>query len=298
MRLPLAVVCSRVRLEEKLIFEALERRGVPYERLDERDLSFAVGGTGGTEGGQPPAGRRFCALLSRAISQTQALYAARCFEAQGIPVVNPSQVIETCGDKLLTTLALRRDGIPVPRTTLALSTKAGLEAIEKMGYPVVVKPLTGSWGRLLARVNDRDGAEALLEHKEALGSPQQRILYIQEYVKKPGRDIRTIVVGDRVCSAMYRISRHWLTNTARGTEVAPCPISGEVEVLSLRAARAVAKGSPLGAAVAVDLLESPSGQVLVNEVNHTMEFHGTIEAPPTQSGSWSPASPRAERRSS
>lgn len=259
----LAVLASRVRTEEKRIFEALESRGIPYEHLDERSVTFDLG--------QP--GRRYAAVLNRSISQTRGLYASRCFEAEGIPVINPSRVIEICGDKLLTTFALMRAGLPTPRTAVAFTAESGLRAIETMGYPVVLKPISGSWGRLVARVNDRDSAEALLEHKESLGKLQHGVFYIQEYVDKPGRDIRTLVVGEIVISAMYRSSEHWVTNTARGADVTPCPITPDIEELSLGAARAVGGGM-----VAVDLLERRDGTLLVNEVNHTMEFHGTVAA--------------------
>ena len=259
----LAVLASRVRTEEKRIFEALESRGIPYEHLDERNLTF----------GLDRPGRRYAAVLNRSISQTRGLYASRCFEAEGIPVINPSRVIEVCGDKLLTTLALIRAGLPTPRTAVAFTAESGLRAIEAMGYPVVLKPISGSWGRLVARVNDRDSAEALLEHKESLGKLQHGVFYIQEYVDKPGRDIRTLVVGEIVISAMYRTSEHWVTNTARGADVTPCPITPDIEELSLASARAVG-----GGVVAVDLLERRDGTLLVNEVNHTMEFHGTVAA--------------------
>lgn len=259
----LAVLASRVRMEEKQIFCALERLGLPYDRLDEEDLAFTVGAA-------PPP---YAAVLNRALSQTRGLYAVRLFEAGGVKAINPSPVIELCGDKLLTSLALARAGVPTPRTVVALGRRAALEAVEAIGYPVVIKPVTGSWGRLLAKVNDRDAAEALLEHKSMLRSPQHSVIYIQEFVAKPGRDIRTIVIGDEVVSAMYRCSGHWITNTACGATPVTCPITPDLAELSLAAAGAVG-----GGALAIDILERPDGALLVNEVNHTMEFHGTVAA--------------------
>jgi [lysine-biosynthesis-protein LysW]--L-2-aminoadipate ligase len=141
-----------------------------------------------------------------------------------------------------------------------------------MGYPVVLKPLFGSWGRLLARINDRHAAEAILEHKKTLGGYVHGVFYIQEYIDKPGRDIRSFVVGDETVAAIYRNSPHWITNTARGGEAANCPITGEIDDLSRAAARAVG-----GGAVAIDLLEDPDGRLLVSEVNHTPEFRNSID---------------------
>jgi [lysine-biosynthesis-protein LysW]--L-2-aminoadipate ligase len=140
-----------------------------------------------------------------------------------------------------------------------------------MGYPVVLKPVHGSWGRLLAKVNDLQAAEALLEHKITLGGYQHSVFYIQEYVDKPGRDIRSFVVGDETVAAIYRNSPHWITNTARGGNAANCPITPEVDRISRAAAQAVG-----GGVLAVDILETPDGRLLVSEVNHTPEFRNSI----------------------
>jgi [lysine-biosynthesis-protein LysW]--L-2-aminoadipate ligase len=193
-------------------------------------------------------------------------------ESAGVLCVNASSVIETCGDKLRTSLALGRAGVPTPRTRVAFSQESALEAIEGLGYPAVLKPTVGSWGRLLARVNDRDAAEAILEHKATLGSYTHSTFYVQEYVAKPDRDIRSFVVGDETICAIARTSTHWVTNTARGARASACPVTDEIHELSVAAARAVG-----GGVVAVDLLESPDRGLLVNEVNHTMEFRNSIE---------------------
>jgi len=259
-RLHIGVLYSRVRVEEKWIFGALEKRGVDYERLDDRAISFDLE--------SPARWRAFDAVLERSISYTSGLYALRLLNAFGVPTVNTAAVAEVCGDKLTTSAMLAKAGVPQPRNLVAFSPEAALEAIEAFGYPVVLKPVVGSWGRLLAKINDRDAAEAVLEHKATLGSVQHSVFYIQEYIPKPGRDIRAIVIGDRVLTAMYRKSEHWITNTARGGEGELCPITPEIEDLCLRATAAVG-----GGVLAVDLIEHPQRGYLVNEINHTMEFH-------------------------
>ena len=259
-RLRIGVIYSRVRVEEKWIFGALEKRGLDYDRLDDRGISFDLQ--------NPAAWCAFDAVLERSISYNSGLYALRMLNAFGITTVNTAKVAEICGDKLMTSAALARAGVPQPHSATAFTPEAALEAIEAFGYPVVLKPVVGSWGRLLAKINDRDAAEALLEHKAMLGSVQHSVFYIQEYIKKPGRDIRAIMVGDRVLTAIYRKSDHWITNTARGGEGEICPITPEIESLCLRAAQAVGVG-----VLAVDLVEHPEKGLLVNEVNHTMEFH-------------------------
>ena len=259
-RLRIGVLYSRVRVEEKWIFAAMEKRGIDYERLDDRVISFDLD--------NPQPWRAFDAVLERSISFNSGLYALRILNAFGVPTVNTALVAEICGDKLSTSSMLARANVPQPRNLVAFSTESALEAIETFGYPVVLKPVVGSWGRLLAKINDRDAAEAVLEHKSVLGSAQHSVFYIQEFIRKPGRDIRAIVVGDRVLTAIYRKSEHWITNTARGGEGELCPITPEIESLCLQAAAAVG-----GGVLAVDLIEHPERGMMVNEINHTMEFH-------------------------
>lgn len=259
-RLRIGVLFSRVRVEEKWIFAAMERRGLDYERLDDRLVHFNLA--------DPAPWRQYDAVLERSISYTNGLYACRILNAWGIPTVNTAAVAEACGDKLITTALLAKAGVPQPESRAAFTPESALETIEEMGYPVVLKPVVGSWGRLLAKINDRDSAEAVLEHKAVLGSVQHSVFYIQEYIKKPGRDIRVVVIGDQVITAIYRKSAHWITNTARGGEGELCPLTPELVKISLDAAKAVG-----GGVLAVDLIEHPERGMLVNEVNHTMEFH-------------------------
>ena len=255
---------SRKRVEEKLLTAALDERGVDYDRFDPRKVTFELDGT---------APGTYDAFLVRCLSHTNAYYITRWLEGLGIPTVSPHQTISVCGDKMLTSAALHEAGLPMPRTAIAFTPDAGLAAIEAMGYPVVLKPLFGSWGRLLARVNDRDAAEALLEHKSTLGGYLHGVIYIQDYIDKPGRDIRVMVAGDDIVYAIYRSSDHWITNTALGGEPEPCPVTDKIKHLSVSAAQAVG-----GGVVAVDLLETSDGKLLVNEVNHTPEFHGARHA--------------------
>ncbi len=257
----LAVLSSRVRAEEKQIFGALDRRKIPYTHIDTRQLTAELGGQAGAD---PP----FDLALSREISHSRGYYAALLLEARGVTTVNRAEVIAVCGDKLRTSLRLEAAGLPTPRTALALTPEAALAAAESLGFPVVIKPLTGSWGRLAAVLRDRQEAEAILEHKAALTSPQQHIIYLQEFIKKPDRDIRVLVAGAQVIAASYRYGEGWRTGAATGGRSQPCPVSAELARLALAAAAAVG-GGMLG----VDLVEGPDGLYLL-EVNHTPEFRG------------------------
>jgi [lysine-biosynthesis-protein LysW]--L-2-aminoadipate ligase len=257
------ILLSRVRVEEKLLFDELQQRGVPFERVDDREVVFELGASS-----QRPD---YDIVLERCINHSRALYGLKLLEDMGVPTVNTYRVADTCGNKILTSSALVRCGVPSPRTLIAFTPESAIEAIEEVGYPAVLKPAVGSWGRLLSLVSDRYAAEAILEHKEILGSYHHSIFYIQEYVQKPDRDIRSFVVGDECICAIYRYSGHWITNTARGGRAENCPVTDEVARLSVAAARAVG-----GGVVAVDLLESERG-LLVNEVNYTMEFRNSID---------------------
>jgi [lysine-biosynthesis-protein LysW]--L-2-aminoadipate ligase len=270
----IALLCSRVRVEEKMLLAALRARGAAFERIDPRKLTVDLQGTGSGTGGLD----EYSAVLVRCLSHSRAFYLSRWFEDRGVPAISSHHTVSTCGDKVLTSAALQAAGVPTPRTVAAFSVESALDAIEEMGYPVVLKPPLGSWGRLLAKVNDREAAEALLEHKTTLGGYAHGIFYIQEYVEKPGRDIRTMVAGDSVVYAIYRRSEHWITNTAQGGKAELCPLTPEIVELSLAAARAVGVDAGQPGIVAVDLMETAEGQLLVNEVNHTPEFHGAAQA--------------------
>ena len=256
------VLLSRVRVEEKLLLAELASRRVQTRVIDDRELVLAVER-------KPDLG--VDVILERCIGHGTALYALAVLDAWGVPTVNTHEVAEICGNKLLTTMRLIRDGVPTPRTRVAFTPDSALAAIEELGYPVVLKPLIGSWGRLISKVNDREAAEAIVEHKDVLGSYLHSIYYVQEYIPKPGRDIRAFVVGGETIAAIYRASDHWITNTARGGKATNCPVTPELADLCVRAAHAVG-----GGVVAIDVLEGPEG-LLVNEVNYTMEFRNSID---------------------
>jgi [lysine-biosynthesis-protein LysW]---L-2-aminoadipate ligase len=251
---------SLVRKDEKLLLDEFrDRDGVELVMLDDRKLIFDLQSRPDVD-----------VVLERCINHSRAMHGLRLLESAGIRCINTSEVARICGDKILTSLALKEAGVPQPELRIAFTEASALDAIEELGYPAVLKPAVGSWGRLLSKVNDREAAESILEHKAILGSYHHSIFYIQKYVEKKGRDIRSFVVGDTCIAAIYRSSEHWITNTALGGVATGCPINDELAEMSLRAAKAVG-----GGIVAIDLFETPRG-LLVNEVNYTMEFKNSI----------------------
>jgi len=259
----IAVLISRVRVEEKLLLQAFENRGVKVDLINDRELIFDLHQNTWSD---------YDVVVERCVTQSRALYSLRILNDWGVPTINPYRVVRICNNKVETSSVLARHGIPIPRCRIAFDPDTALTAIEELGYPVILKPIVGSWGRLLSKINDREAAETILEHKSILGSYEHSIFYIQEYVDKPERDIRSFVVGDENIAAIYRYSEHWITNTARGGRAENCPLTPTIEEISLAAARAVG-----GGLVAVDLLETQDGRLLVNEINHNMEFRNSID---------------------
>lgn len=260
----IGLLYSRVRVEEKLLFDALDVRGIRYDRIDDRDVEFDLQ--------NPGHWRDYDVILERCINHSRALNALRILNDWGIPSVNTAYVADVCGNKLVTSSALVRAGVPTTRIKIAFTPDSAIKAIEEFGYPVVLKPAVGSWGRLLSKINDREAAEAVLEHKEVLGSYHHSIFYIQEYIRKPGRDIRAFVIGDETIAAIYRVrTDHWITNTARGGEATNCPVTPELNQLCVAASRAVG-----GGITGVDVMEDQERGYLVNEVNYTIEFRNSI----------------------
>ena len=251
MKPKVGVLLSRVRVEEKLLIQELEKRNADSEILDDRQIVFDIQGNDW---------RRYDVVLERCVSHSRALYSLLLFRDWGVPTVNTYEVVENCGNKLLTTshrarACPRRDQDP-------FTPESAPAAIEEMGYPVVLKPGVGL-GPVVIKINDREAAENRLEHKQVLGSYHQSSITIQEYIEKPGRDIRAFVVGDETICAIYRDSSHWIT--IRPSGVAPMPVTLE---LHDSAGRCQGIG---GGVVALDISRSSRG-LLVNEINYTMEF--------------------------
>jgi [lysine-biosynthesis-protein LysW]--L-2-aminoadipate ligase len=257
---------SHVRAEEKQLLAAMVKRGVEPVRLLDRTLAFDL-----TDLDAPQPGS-LDLVLDRCMAHGRAAVALQVFDALGVKCINSSRGSGIADDKIATTLALATAGVPTIRTAAAFDIESALRVLdEKIGYPAVLKPVTGSWGRLLSKVNTPAAARNLLEHKKALGSFHHGVFYVQEYVEKPGRDLRIFVVGDEVIAGSYRMAEHWITNVARGAKSLPCPITPEIADISLRATRAV--GLDLAG---VDLIETNDGLQVI-EVNTGAEFKGLIQ---------------------
>ncbi|MCU0479840.1 MAG: lysine biosynthesis protein LysX [Anaerolineae bacterium] len=262
-----AILLTHIRPEEKLLITAFEARGITPDVILDRDFNFDLLGDATQPAPSGVAWGEYDLVLERCISTSRGLYALSILNQWGVHTLNSYHTASICGDKVQTTLALARADVPQPRARVAFDEAHALDAIEELGYPAVLKPAIGSWGRLVARMNDRDSAEALLEHRQVLGDYNYHTYYVQEFVHKPSRDIRAFVVGNQTICAIYRTSPHWITNTARGGQASNCPVTPELNDLCVSAARAVG-----GGILAMDVFETPDGGLVINEINHTMEF--------------------------
>jgi len=275
-KIQVGLIHSRIRTDEKLLLgEFRKREDVELHVIDVRSQVFPINEPGKltTDADETIESSNLDVVIERCVSHDQALHTLNIFEGYGIPTVNTYGVAEICGNKAYTSVALARAGVPTPTVKIAYSPETAIEAIEEFGYPAVMKPVTGSWGRLISRVNDRYSAETIIEHKKILGSHHHSTFYIQEYLKKPNdSDIRAFVVGDKTIAAIYRTSEHWITNTAKGGKATNCEVTDELNDICLKAAEVVG-----GGVLGIDILETPETEFTVLEVNYTVEFKNSVD---------------------
>ena len=261
------ILFDRIRWEEKEIARRLEEGGAKVHMIDAKTQVLSLDTP---DPSIPPT------VIERCVSFYRGMNAGSVLEAQGTKVINSSKVLDTCGNKLATSLLLSRNGVPSPKTVVAFSAESAMQAVESIGYPCVMKPIVGSWGRQVIPVRDRETAEALIELREQQGDSIQMIFYIQEMVNRPPRDIRCITVGEDVVAHVYRYAPPdtWKTNVALGGRTENCPLSKELEDVVLKSSKIIG-GEVLG----VDVMENQeTGQFVVHEVNGTVEFKGAQSA--------------------
>ncbi|MDZ7745165.1 MAG: lysine biosynthesis protein LysX [Halobacteriales archaeon] len=264
----IGMLYSRIRRDEKLLLSELRERGHDVVKIDVRKQRFGL-----TE---PPADIKGCDLvIDRCLATSRSRYVTRFVEQYDVPVVNDPETAAICADKARNSLVLADAGIPTPNTEVAFTKEAAMEIIESFGYPCVIKPVVGSWGRLMAKIDTRSAAEAILEHKETLGHYEHKVFYVQEFVEKPGRDIRVLATDGEPVAAMARSSDHWLTNAAKGAKTEHLEVDDEMRDLVARASESVG-----GGLLGVDLMETGDSYT-VHEVNHTVEFKALNEVAET-----------------
>ncbi len=246
-----------IRLDEKLLIREFDNLGVNYKLVNAEDLVFELPGISN-------AGIAFI----RTVSQSRTQLLSQMYEAIGGRSINPFLSITIGNNKAVTLAILSRVGVPIPNTVITLSSNSAMKALSSVGVPAIIKPVHGSWGRLVSLVGSVEDLGLLARHRSSMENPQYETYLVQEFIKKPGRDIRVTVVGDEAVAAIYRyaVSNDWRTNTARGGKAEAVKIDPELEDICIRATKAI------GAYYAgVDAVESDGGYKIL-EVNTVPEF--------------------------
>jgi [lysine-biosynthesis-protein LysW]--L-2-aminoadipate ligase len=259
----IGIVYEILRWEEKALIEAASRYNLEVKPLHIHSTYIPVGVKKSID--LPDI------VVQRCISHVVALNSTIALESLGLRVVNNSLSTAIAMNKLWTLKILSGNGIPIPRTYITLDYEPSIEVAKIIGYPFVLKPVEGSWGRLIALIRDEEELRTLIEHRNYIQNPIYRINMIQQYIKKPNRDIRIFTIGDQVVAAMYRVSNHWITNAARGAIGVKAEVDNELEDLAIRTAKAIG-GEVLG----IDVFEDPEKGYIVNEVNAVPEFKNTV----------------------
>ena len=260
----ICIIYDKLRFEEKKIYNDIQQKGFDATLVDGKSLIFD------TESSKSDS-RFGDIILQRVISYNRGLHLTYCLEQIGLPVVNSFSVSEICGNKLITSLILKKNNVPTPKTTFAFSTESARECMKKLGYPLVVKPIIGSWGRGVYQIKDQSMADMMLDSRQENDNSFSRIYYFQELIDRPSRDIRCIVIGDQIVASVFRYSseNEWRTNVAVGGRTEVAPLTSELKEIVIKASNAVG-----GGILGVDLMEDKERGYLVHEVNNTVEFRG------------------------
>jgi [lysine-biosynthesis-protein LysW]--L-2-aminoadipate ligase len=261
----LTILYDTIRWEEKALYEAAKKRGIKVNKIDCKSLFIDL-----NQAEESPY--KDTVIIQRCVSYFKSVHSTAALEGLGAKVINSLHTATSCGNKLFAHMELQKAGIKTPRAISAFSEESAIAGLGDLGYPAVIKPTIGSWGRLVALVRDKDAAKAVVEDRMHM-FPLYQIYYVEEFVNRPPRDIRAIVIGDKVVAAIYRYSMNgeWKTNMALGGRAEICPITNEMEDICIRATNAVA-----GNIVGVDLMESKEHGLVVHEINNTTEFRNTV----------------------
>ncbi len=258
----LSILYDTIRWEEKALFDAAKEKGINTKMVDCKSLSISL----------DKSKEDFGTVIQRCVSYYRSLHSTAALEGKGVNVINSLNTSIYAGNKLFTHMLLLKHGVPTPYSAVAFSEEAALELLDKKGYPMVLKPTVGSWGRMIALLKDRDSAEGIIESRESM-YPIYQVYYLEEFVVRPPRDIRAIMVGDKVVAAIYRYSRdgQWKTNMALGGKAEVCKVTKELEDMCIKAKNAVQ-----GQIVGIDLMESKENGLVIHEINNTTEYKNTV----------------------
>ncbi len=268
----ITILYDTIRWEEKALLEAGKKKGINIRMQDCKKIALDLDGdnhNGDSNGGTTDLDA-YGTVIQRCVSYYRNIHSTAALEGLGVRMINCLKTGMLAGNKLFTHMLLKKAGVPTPYASVSFSKDAAMQYLDIHGFPMVIKPTVGSWGRLISKINDEDAAEGIMESRERM-YPIHQIHYMEEFVQRPPRDIRVIMVGDRAVAAIYRNSLHWKTNMALGGEAEPCDVTPEMEEMCIKAKNAVH-----GEIVGVDLMESDERGLIVHEVNNTTEYKNTV----------------------
>ncbi len=258
----ITILYDTIRWEEKALLEAGKKKGINIQMADCKKLALELD--------EEP--ESYGTIIQRCVSYYRNVHSTAALEGLGVKVINCLYTGVFAGNKLYTHMLLRKNNVPTPNASVAFSRDSALDLLDKIGYPRIIKPTVGSWGRMISKLNDKESADGIIESREKM-YPIYQIHYLEEFVKRPPRDIRAIMVGDEVVAAIYRNSGNgkWKTNMALGGMAEECKVNQEMEEICIKAKNAVQ-----GQIVGVDLMESDEKGLVVHEVNNTTEYKNTV----------------------
>ena len=264
----LDILFDKLRFEEKALYNTAVKKGIDVRLVDSRNIIID---TDDLDSNEFEFGD---VLLQRSISHFRGQFLTYCLELCGYNVINSSRIGEICGNKLLTSMILKKNDIPTPKSYFSFNSDSAFNFINTIDFeqnPLVFKPVIGSWGRGVFPVRNKEIGKIIVEMRQESTSPFSSIFYFQELIHRPPRDIRCIVVGEKLIAAVYRYSSddEWRTNVAKGGKAELIEVTSELEELALKAARAVGAG-----VLGIDMMEDEKRGLVVHEINNTVEFRG------------------------
>jgi [lysine-biosynthesis-protein LysW]--L-2-aminoadipate ligase len=268
----LGIFFDKLRFEEKSLYETALKIGIETNLIDSKSVILNTDHliSSNLDYGD--------IILQRSISHFRGQFLTSCLELLGYEVINNSKIGEICGNKLLTSMVLRKNNVPTPKSFFSFNSESAFSIVNEQDLeknPLVFKPVIGSWGRGVFPVRNKEVGRMIVEMRQESSSPFSNIYYFQELVKRPPRDIRCIVLGEQVIAAIYRYSSddEWRTNVSRGGKAEMIKITSELESIAIKAAKAVGTGI-----LGIDMMEDEEHGLMVHEINNTVEFKGASSA--------------------
>jgi [lysine-biosynthesis-protein LysW]--L-2-aminoadipate ligase len=268
----IGIFFDKLRFEEKSLYETALKIGIETNLIDSKSVILNTDHliSSNLDYGD--------IILQRSISHFRGQFLTSCLELLGYEVINNSRIGEICGNKLLTSMVLRKNNVPTPKSFFSFNSESAFSIVNEQDLdknPLVFKPVIGSWGRGVFPVRNKEVGRMIVEMRQESSSPFSNIYYFQELVKRPPRDIRCIVLGEQVVAAIYRYSSNdeWRTNVSRGGKAEMIKITSELESIAIKAAKAVGTGI-----LGIDMMEDEEHGLMVHEINNTVEFKGASSA--------------------